>query len=125
MYEIEKPKRKRKVKYYYDEYGRRRRHYPPTHYKHPCITFRVDVDTKKRLEAIKEKSGKSLGQLVKEALGLLEKRNTPTVKCPECGECLLIKDVELIKLKEGYVPFVVFKKHSHNTLTKTIEYMGM
>jgi len=94
------------------------RHYPPTHYRHPCITFRVDEDTKDRLKELRDKTGKSIGQLVKEALGLVEEKNTPTVVCPECGETLSIDKVRMIEVRSGRIPVATFGGHKHTELLK-------
>jgi len=55
----------------------RTRHQPPSRLRyaaqHPCIGVHVDVPTRDRLLELRRRSGLSFGQLVKQALGLLEK----------------------------------------------------
>jgi hypothetical protein len=54
-----------------------KRHQPPSRARyatqHPTIGVHCDRDTYQRLVALRERSGLSLGQLVKQELGVLEK----------------------------------------------------
>jgi Ribbon-helix-helix protein, copG family len=54
-----------------------RRHVPPSRLRyeatHPTVAVHCDVETKARLVALREATGLSLGELVKQALGLLER----------------------------------------------------
>lgn len=54
-----------------------RRHVPPSRLRyeatHPTVAVHCDLETKARLIALRDETGLSLGELVKRALGLLER----------------------------------------------------
>ena len=58
----------------------KKKHQPPTKIKydktHPIVSVRVDQELKKQLDEIREKSGKSVGDILREAL----KIQAPSVK---------------------------------------------
>ena len=79
--------------------------------ENPIISFRVDRETYEKINALQRKSGKTLAQLVKEALGLLERsteeayhrgfeegcsqardRYKFTIPCTDCGEELILSN---------------------------------
>ncbi|MBI2847143.1 MAG: ribbon-helix-helix protein, CopG family [Chloroflexi bacterium] len=56
---------------------KKKRHYPPSRLRYeqanPTISVRVSRQLHERLKSLKEKSGKSVGDVVREALGVQEK----------------------------------------------------
>lgn len=56
---------------------KQRKHQPPSRARyqstHPTIAIHTDVETRNTLFALRERTGLSLGQLVKQSLGVLEK----------------------------------------------------
>ena len=52
----------------------KRKHVPPAKQRydesHPIVSVRVDLDLKKKLEELKEKSGKSVGDVLRQAVGV-------------------------------------------------------
>jgi hypothetical protein len=87
----------------------KKKHQPPAKIKydksHPTISIRVDQELKKKLDEIKEVSGKSVGDILREAVGVqaasaksaYEKGYTKakkewgvTYKCAVCGGTMWI-----------------------------------
>lgn len=79
--------------------------------RNPTVSFRVDRDTYDRIKELQRKSGKSIVQLVKEALGFVERsteeayrkgfeegysqardRYKFTIPCADCGRELVLSD---------------------------------
>ena len=95
----------------------RKKHYPPSRLRydqsHPTISVRVDRQMYDRLQTLKEQSGKSLGDVLREALGTqvpsaknahnrgykkglseAEDRYRVRYRCSVCGGILTITSTE-------------------------------
>jgi len=87
----------------------KKKHEPPAKHKydksHPIVSIRVDLDLKKKLEEINQTSGKSVGDILREAVGaqgkstkkayevgFAEARRTYGVRyrCAVCGGVILM-----------------------------------
>jgi len=87
----------------------KKKHVPPAKIKydktHPVISIRIDQDLKKELMELKEKSDKSVGDILREAIGVQKKstkqaynlgftkaRHTYLVlyKCSVCGKPIIV-----------------------------------
>ncbi len=94
-----------------------RRHYPPSRLRyeqaHPTISLRVSRDLYDRLKALKERSGKSVAAVLREAVGVqassagnasnrgyrrgwteAERRYRVDYRCSQCGGTLTITSDE-------------------------------
>lgn len=100
----------------------KKKHQPPTKIKydktHPIVSVRVDQELKKQLDEIREKSGKSVGDILREALkiqapstkkaftaGVTNGKYTYGVpyKCSVCGGTIWITTPEAKKAAAQYM----------------------
>lgn len=100
----------------------KKKHQPPAKIKydkaHPVISIRVSQKLKKQLDEIKEMSGKSVGDILREAVGVQDKstKNTwkrgyamakgnygVTYKCSICGGNILLQSGEEKKAAAQYM----------------------